>query len=74
MIANLQGHIAKPGFSALPVYHGFGHFGVYVLALTPMTPNLLCRRLKIPMLLQRRTIYSLSPASTLNFSQHLSYY
>jgi hypothetical protein len=31
MIANLRGHIAKPGFSTLPVYHGFGHFGVYVV-------------------------------------------
>ncbi|PCH34315.1 L-aminoadipate-semialdehyde dehydrogenase [Wolfiporia cocos MD-104 SS10] len=29
MIANLAGFVAKPGFSALPVYHGFGHYSVF---------------------------------------------
>jgi long-subunit acyl-CoA synthetase (AMP-forming) len=29
LIANLHGHIAKPAFSTLPVYHGFGHFGLF---------------------------------------------
>lgn len=32
-MANLYGHIAKPGFSTLPVYHEFGHFGMYVYVL-----------------------------------------
>ncbi|CCM04467.1 uncharacterized protein FIBRA_06647 [Fibroporia radiculosa] len=29
MIANVAGFVAKPGFSALPVYHGFGHYCVF---------------------------------------------
>ncbi|OSX67090.1 hypothetical protein POSPLADRAFT_1128883 [Postia placenta MAD-698-R-SB12] len=29
LIANVAGFVAKPGFSALPVYHGFGHFSVF---------------------------------------------
>ena len=28
MIANVAGFVSKPGFSALPVYHGFGHYSV----------------------------------------------
>jgi len=30
MIANIAGFVAKTGFSALPVYHGFGHYSVCV--------------------------------------------
>ncbi|KAH9923666.1 L-aminoadipate-semialdehyde dehydrogenase [Fomitopsis serialis] len=29
MIANVAGFVSKPGFSALPVYHGFGHYSVF---------------------------------------------
>ncbi|KAI0726890.1 L-aminoadipate-semialdehyde dehydrogenase [Fomitopsis betulina] len=29
MIANIAGFVSKPGFSALPVYHGFGHYSVF---------------------------------------------
>lgn len=29
MIANIAGFVAKTGFSALPVYHGFGHYSVF---------------------------------------------
>lgn len=29
MIANIAGFVSKTGFSALPVYHGFGHYSVF---------------------------------------------
>lgn len=33
-VANLSATLPKPVFSALPVYHGFGHFSGYVLSRT----------------------------------------
>ncbi|GHJ89085.1 hypothetical protein NliqN6_5487 [Naganishia liquefaciens] len=29
LIANLHSALAKPGFSALPLFHGFGHFSIF---------------------------------------------